>query len=177
MIPRHESLVFDAPFRAGKARDPAVSACRTFKRRFDAIPDIFAFTADVFGLEHIDRAILPTVDLTIEELFTNMVKYGASKADVRINMTGVAGGVEVILTDYDVDPFDVTQAPEADVTLPIEQRTPGGLGLHLIRRLVDSIEYEYSVATRQSRITFRKTLTTPPPSVDRSSTGHGGAGD
>ena len=48
------------------------------------------------------------------------------------------------LTDYDVEPFDVTQAPDVDVTLPIEQRKPGGLGLHLIRRLVDSIEYEYS---------------------------------
>ena len=43
-------------------------------------------------------------------------------------------------------------------TLPIEQRKPGGLGLHLIRRHVDSIEYEYAENSRQSRITFRKTL-------------------
>ena len=42
-------------------------------------------------------------------------------------------------------------------TQPIEQRKPGGLGLHLIRRLVDSIEYEYSKQGRQSRMTFRKT--------------------
>ena len=48
------------------------------------------------------------------------------------------------LTDYDVEPFDVTKAPDADVKLPIDQRRPGGLGLHLIRRLLDSIEYEYS---------------------------------
>ncbi len=61
------------------------------------------------------------------------------------------------LTDYDVEPFDVTKAPDVDVTLPIEQRRPGGLGLHLIRRLLDSIEYEYSKEQRQSRITFRKT--------------------
>ena len=42
------------------------------------------------------------------------------------------------LTDYDVDRFDVTKAPDVDIELPIEQRKPGGLGLHLIRRLVDS---------------------------------------
>jgi len=77
---------------------------------------------------------------------------------VRIDMATVTGGVEVTLTDYDVEPFDVTQAPDADINLPIEQRKPGGLGLHLIRRLVDSIEYEYSKESRQSRITFRKTL-------------------
>ena len=71
-------------------------------------------------------------------------------------MTALAGGVEVTLTDYDVEPFDVTQAPDVDIDLPIEQRKPGGLGLHLIRRLVDSIEYRYSPQQRESRITFRK---------------------
>jgi anti-sigma regulatory factor (Ser/Thr protein kinase) len=53
----------------------------------------------------------------------------------------------------------VTKAPDADVRLPIDQRQPGGLGLHLVRELLDSLEYEYSPADRQSRITFRKTVT------------------
>jgi anti-sigma regulatory factor (Ser/Thr protein kinase) len=42
------------------------------------------------------------------------------------------------------------------VNAPAEQRRPGGLGLHLIRRLVDSVAYDYS--GRRSMITFRKTL-------------------
>ena len=88
-----------------------------------------------------------------------MVKYSKmSGADVDLTLRPVPGGVEVTLTDHDVEPFDVTKAPEVDVDLPIEQRTPGGLGLHLIRRMVDSIEYQYTKENRQSRITFRKTL-------------------
>ena len=130
---------------------------RTFRRSFDSIQDIFAFSAEVFASERIETSLLPSVDLTLEELFTNMVKYTASTAAVRIDMTRVAGGVEVTLTDYDVGPFDVTQAPDVDVDRPIEQREPGGLGLHLIRRLVDCVQYEYSAESRQSRITFRKT--------------------
>jgi anti-sigma regulatory factor (Ser/Thr protein kinase) len=43
-----------------------------------------------------------------------------------------------------------------DVGASAESRQPGGLGLHLIRRLVDSLEYDYS--GRTSRITFRKRL-------------------
>ena len=129
-----------------------------FRRSFDAIPEIFALTADTFAREGIDTRLLPSVDLALEELFTNMVKYSPmSEAEVRIEMIGIEGGVEVTMIDYDVEPFDMTKAPEVDVTLPIGARRPGGLGLHLIRRMLDSIDYEYSGESRQSRITFRKT--------------------
>jgi len=86
-------------------------------------------------------------------------------------MTAVPGGVEMVLTDYDVEQFDVTRAPDAETDLPIEQRKPGGLGLHLIRRMVDSMNYEYSRERRQGRTTFRKTLDGPARSGD---TGTGG---
>jgi anti-sigma regulatory factor (Ser/Thr protein kinase) len=135
-----------------------MTAQRSFGRSFDSLPAIVAFTAEVFARARIDTGLMPVTDLAIEELFTNMVKYSiGSKADVRIEMTGIEGGVEVTLTDYDVDRFDITATPDVDISLPIEQRRPGGLGLYLIRRLLDSIEYEYEEATRQSRITFRKT--------------------
>ena len=131
---------------------------RSFRRTFDSLEEIFAFTAGFFAANGIDPGLLPTVDLTLEELFTNMVKYSpGGNAHVRIEMATTEGGVEVTLTDYDVERFDVTQAPDANINLPIEERRPGGLGLHLIRRLVDSMRYEYSDETRQSRITFRKT--------------------
>jgi anti-sigma regulatory factor (Ser/Thr protein kinase) len=139
-------------------REAAMTAERTFRRSFESIPEIFAFTAEVFASERVDPSLLPSVDLTLEELFTNMVKYDASDAAVRIDIAKVDGGVEVTLIDYDVERFDVTQTPDVDIDLPIEQRQPGGLGLHLIRRLVDRVHYEYCAESRQSRITFRKTL-------------------
>lgn len=135
-----------------------MAAHRMFARSFDSLPAIVAFTEDVFASERIDPSLRTVIDLAIEELFTNMVKYSTgSKADVRIEMTGIDRGVEVTLIDYDVDRFDVTARPDVDVSLPIEQRKPGGLGLHLIRRLLDSIQYEYTESSRQSRIMFRKT--------------------
>jgi len=76
-----------------------------------------------------------------------------------------------VLTDYDVEQFDVTRAPDAEIDLPIEQRKPGGLGLHLIRRMVDSMNYEYSRERRQSRTTFRKTLDGSARSGETSGTG------
>ena len=135
-----------------------LTAVRSFPRSFDSLEDIFAFTSEFFGRHGVDHDLLPTVDLVLEELFTNMVKYSPAGAPaVRLEIKPAPDGVEVSLTDYDVDLFDVTEAPDADITLPIEARQPGRLGLHLVRRLVDSLQYEYSTERRESRTTFRKT--------------------
>jgi phosphoserine phosphatase len=154
------------------------SSARGFRRSFEALPEIVAFTAEAFRREGIDSALQPNVDFAVEELFTNMVKYSKeSSSDVRLEIRPIEGGVEVTLTDYDVDRFDVTKAPDADVRQPIEKRRPGGLGLHLIRRLLDSIDYEYSEERRQSRITFRKTVAGPVNPGNAAAKGGTNAGD
>lgn len=151
-----------------------MSGRRTFGRSFDSIEPIFEFTSDFFARRGVDPRLLPTVDLVVEELFTNMVKYGAGAdpgTEVRIDMAAIDGGVEVTLTDFGVEPFDVTLAPDADIDLPVAERRPGGLGLHLIRRLVDAWSYEYSEERRESSITFRKTLAGKPAPHSATTTG------
>jgi phosphoserine phosphatase len=140
-------------------------AHRMFPRSFDSLQAIFAFTADFCRRHGVEAGLVPTVDFVAEELFTNMVKYSpGGSPEVRVDMTAVPGGVEMALTDYDVEQFDVTRAPDVDTGKPIEQREPGGLGLHLIRRMVDSMAYEYSPERREGRTTFRKTAAGPAPS-------------
>jgi anti-sigma regulatory factor (Ser/Thr protein kinase) len=139
-------------------RTPQGKVERAFERNFDSIAALAAFTADAVAQLGIDPRVLPTVDLAVEELFTNMVKYGTgSQAAVRVELVAIAGGVELTLIDRDVEPFDITRSPDVDIHAPIEDRRPGGLGLHLIRRMADSVEYEYAKETRQSRITLRIT--------------------
>ncbi len=130
----------------------------TFERSFDALAAMAAFTADAFARFEIDTRLLPTVDLAVEELFTNMVKYGVGSTEpVRIELAAIAGGVELRMIDDDVEPFDITRSPDVDIDAPIEEREPGGLGLHLIRRMADSVAYEYVEERRQSRLTLRFT--------------------
>ena len=131
---------------------------RRFERRIDALIEIAAFVAGFLERQDLGRDIRPAVDFAVEELFTNMVMSGAGGyPTVDIELATIPGGVVVTLVDRGVAPFDVTQAPDADLSQPLERRAPGGLGLHLTRRLVDSIEYQYSPQLRESRITFRKT--------------------
>jgi anti-sigma regulatory factor (Ser/Thr protein kinase) len=139
-------------------REPPASADLSFVRRVDALPDIFAFTAAFWAWHGLDANLLAPVDFVLEELFTNIVKYGSgAAAPVGIALSLVPGGVQVVMDEPEARPFDPTQAPDADTTLSAEQRVPGGLGLHLIRRMVDAIDYRYTDADRHGRVTFRKT--------------------
>jgi anti-anti-sigma factor len=133
-------------------------SAREFERSFDALNGMFAFTRESFARETLDSRLLPVVDLALEELFTNVVKYATqTRSRVKIELGKVPNGVEVTLTDRDVDFFDVTRTAEVDTSLPLDQRSPGGLGLHLIKKMVDFIEYQYLEDSRTSRITFRCT--------------------
>ena len=64
--------------------------------------------------------------------------------------------VAVLLVDPDSDAFDPTAARPVDLAAPIEQRTPGRLGLPLIHKLVDDFAFEHTGS--ESRISFRKKM-------------------
>jgi serine/threonine-protein kinase RsbW len=132
-----------------------MSRVRSFEHSLAALADIFAFVEEAFAAERVDDALRHGVDFVIEELFTNIVKYGHGRSPVRIEIGAVDRGVEVTVTEFDADRFDVTRPPAVDVTLPAASRRPGGLGLHLIRRFVESIDYAYAADERRGRIRFR----------------------
>ncbi len=95
------------------------------------------------------------VDFAIEEVFTNLVKYGrAAPSRITLRLAREPGGVLVQLVDPDSERFDPTVERPVDLQAPLEARQPGGLGLPLVRKLVDDFAYEY--AGRESRISFRK---------------------
>jgi anti-sigma regulatory factor (Ser/Thr protein kinase) len=126
---------------------------KKFKRSFDEIKDIVAMTDEFFAGEDVDPSLRYVVDLSVEELFVNMVTYNVeSDEDILIEMSPHERGVEVSLTDFDVERFDPTEAKPVDVDSPAEARAMGGLGLYLVLKMVDSIHYEYR--NRRSKITF-----------------------
>ena len=77
--------------------------------------------------------------LVVEEAVANIVNYsGATLMELRAWQED--GSLYVSFADDGI-PFDPTQHPEPDLTLPIAMRAIGGLGIHYIRKMSDGMAY------------------------------------
>lgn len=130
---------------------------RSFPRSIQSLQEIFEFVDECAGTCAVPADVLSTVSLAIEELFTNMVKYQhPGSAEILIACERRDDDLQIRIIDHNVDRFDPTSLPDPDLTLPIEQRRPGGLGIFLTKRLMDDLQFEYN--DRTSVITLTKRL-------------------
>ncbi len=91
-----------------------------------------------------DSAAIFAANLALEELITNIIKYGYD--DQERHLIGVRAEIvddrfELEVTDdgHPFNPFD--QAPP-DTSLPLEERQIGGLGIHFVRNMLDEVRYQ-----------------------------------
>jgi anti-sigma regulatory factor (Ser/Thr protein kinase) len=90
-----------------------------------------------------DRVVF-NLSLAYEELLTNLLKHGYDDGDrhqITIRVSIRDRSVVAELED-DGRPFDPTSVAPADVGAPIAERPVGGLGLHLVRKLMNRVRYE-----------------------------------
>jgi anti-sigma regulatory factor (Ser/Thr protein kinase) len=130
----------------------------TFRRDIGVLPDVFDLVGRFFSTGGIDPAFRFPIDFVLEEIFTNFVKYNpAGKSDIAIRLTRLDDELKVALIDFDSDPFDLHKdAPEVDTSMSLQERTPGRLGVHLVKKLMDRVEYAHE--DRVSTITLYKQL-------------------
>ena len=102
------------------------------------------FIKDVTARLNIAKPLAPKLRLALEEAVVNVMEYAypaGRKGEVNIRVTCDGDLLRLIITDTGI-PFDPTEAAAADTTLSAEERPVGGLGILLIRKLMDVINYE-----------------------------------
>ena len=125
----------------GAVPEPMV---RAFARRVDSLAAIFDFVSDFALRSGLGPDWIMDIQLVVEEIFTNMVKYDrGGTRDIEVRLRKAGDRAEVAVTDFGVEAFDVTRSPDPQVDRPFAERRPGGLGLHLVRRLSATVGYEY----------------------------------
>ena len=104
---------------------------------------------------------VPAIQLALEEAVTNVINHGYTDGKphtLTVDLAAADRRVTVIVTD-DAPAYDPLARAEVDITLPLEDRRIGGLGVHLVKKLMDSARYERRDG--HNILTFVRTLGTP----------------
>ena len=129
---------------------------RPFPRELVALEQIREFVREEFRQWNVPQDAAWDVDLVLEELFTNVLKYGhPSATPVTVSLEWRKPLLTIDLRDADSDFFDPTSVPAPDTDLPIAERSAGGLGLHIIRRMAVRFAYTYEGRVSLTTVTLR----------------------
>jgi len=88
-------------------------------------------------------AVLQATDLSLEEHLTNVISYAYEDKrchEILVRMEVNAGELLVEVED-DGRPFNPLNRPAVDTSLPLDQKPIGGLGVYLIRRFMEQVDY------------------------------------
>lgn len=99
------------------------------------------------------------VDIALDEILSNIAKfaYKAGKGDVMVSAAISHDPLAVTITTADEgEPFDPLTVPPPDTSLPLEKRKVGGLGIMLVRKMMNEVSYVREGS--RNLLTIRKEL-------------------
>ena len=109
----------------------------------DNLEELFAFVEQALTSLNTPASDRDKMMMALDEALTNVVLYAYpedQRGTVGIRICRNDNTITAEVVDHG-KPFDPTAHPAPDITLPIEQRPIGGLGIHLMRNLVTSLRY------------------------------------
>ena len=132
----------------------------TISNNLQQVNLVSAFIKNIASQLEIDKKTTGEIRLAVEEAVVNIIHYAYPSGSTGniITLEAKSDGVTLmlILTDSGAA-FDPTEVPDADTTMSAEERPIGGLGIHLIRQLTDSINYKRE--NGKNILTMRKNIT------------------
>ena len=116
----------------------------TLPNDIETIPQLNEFIDTVAEEIGLDMSLTMSLNLAIEEAVVNVMEYAypeGEQGNVDIEVIADDKWLTFIISDNGI-PFDPTTQKDADTTLSAEERPIGGLGIFLVRQLMDSINYQ-----------------------------------
>lgn len=115
----------------------------TMKNEVDELTKLPEFVDTVCEEAGVDMALIASLNLALEEAATNVVLYAYEGKEGLVDIDAIytPDYLKFVITDSGI-PFDPTQKEDADTTLSAEERPIGGLGIFLVKQIMDTVTYE-----------------------------------
>ncbi len=122
-----------------------LSETLTLKNDVHEVTKLSSFEKALFEKIGLEDALASKMRLAVEEAVVNVMEYAypiGEEGEIEVCMTADGECLTVVVTDAGT-PFDPTLKEGVDISLSAEERQIGGLGIHLLRALMDDVHYEY----------------------------------
>ena len=132
-----------------QSKDKELSSLDPFKLELEAdlqnLPIFLEAATKLAKSIGFKKHCLMHIELILEEIIVNIISYAyENKKNGNIILEGNAVGnntLQLKIIDFGI-PFNLLEAKDPDIELPIEERDAGGLGIFLVKHLVNDIKYE-----------------------------------
>lgn len=130
----------------------------TFPARFEFLDEIRDTVAEVAREGGFSEKTVYSLQLAADEAASNIIEHAyEGVADAQLSMTCDMKGDEIVITMRDTGrPFNPTSVKEPDLHADLSERQIGGLGVYLMRKLMDNVQYESSRAGNLLTMTKRR---------------------
>lgn len=130
----------------------------TIPNRLEELTTISVWLEELGEAWYLPIQLILSLNLVLEEALTNTILYGYEdqlEHAIRIDMAKIADELVIVITD-DGKAFDPTIKEDPDITLSAEERPIGGLGILLIKKVMNIVAYqrleEKNILTLKKRI-------------------------
>ena len=107
----------------------------------ESVKTVAEFLDNTLEAWEIPMKVVSKLQIVADEIYSNIVRYSQAK---NAKVTAVQNGTVLSLRfEDDGKPYDPTTAAEPDITASAEEREIGGLGIFIVRNMMDSMDYRY----------------------------------
>ena len=119
----------------------------TFIANFENLDEIREFVGEEARQVGFSDKEIYSIQLAADEASTNIIEHayaGVGDGKIEIDCNIFDGGLKIVMRDQG-KPFNPASVPEPNVKADLSERKIGGLGMYLMRKLMDEVSYEASV--------------------------------
>ncbi len=128
-----------------RTKPSSTTSTLTLTNDINELDKLEPFLNSFFEQNSLDHASLSKIDLALEEALANIIMYAypdGKTGEVTLDMNVENNAIKMKISDKGI-PFNPLEKETADLNVSLEERKIGGLGIYLIKEIMDKVEYEY----------------------------------
>ena len=132
---------------------------KTVQATLENLDEVMAFVEEQMEVYHCSMKMQMQIAVAVEEIYVNIASYAyrEQKGNARIRVQSGGEPLQISITfEDDGIPYNPLLKEDPDITLSAEERKIGGLGIYIVKKSMDQVEYHYQ--NGKNILTIRKDI-------------------